>query len=78
VLAGLPSDVEIAAAAEVTNPKRIYFLKQEVRSLSLTQLQQTLPLLLELESDLKRGRDERATLQTKVIELCRVFGAGGV
>jgi DNA polymerase III subunit delta len=78
VLAGLPSDAEIAAAAEVTNPKRIYFLKQEVRSLSLTQLQQTLPLLLELESDLKRGRDERATLQTKVIELCRVFGAGGV
>jgi DNA polymerase-3 subunit delta len=71
--AGVQNDTEIAAAAEVANPKRIYFLKQEVRSLSLAQLQQTLPLLLELESDLKQGRDERATLHTKVIELCRLF-----
>ncbi|HSM80464.1 MAG TPA: DNA polymerase III subunit delta [Nodosilinea sp.] len=71
--AGVHSDAEIAAAAEVANPKRIYFLKQEVRSLQLAQLQQSWPLLLELESDLKQGRDERATLHTKVIELCRMF-----
>jgi DNA polymerase-3 subunit delta len=77
VLAGVASDAEVAAAAEIANPKRIYFLKQEVRSLSLSQLQRSLPLLLELESDLKQGRDERATLHTKVIELCRVFKPGG-
>lgn len=76
-LVGVASDAEVAAAAEIANPKRIYFLKQEVRSLSLPQLQRSLPLLLELESDLKQGRDERATLQTKVIELCRVFQPGG-
>ncbi|MBW4481400.1 MAG: DNA polymerase III subunit delta [Tildeniella torsiva UHER 1998/13D] len=76
-LAGVASDAEVAAAAEIANPKRIYFLKQEVRSLSLIQLQRSLPLLLELESDLKQGRDERATLHTKVIELCRVFKPGG-
>ncbi len=76
VQAGVHNDGEVAAAAEVANPKRIYFLKQEVKSLSLAQLQQTLPLLLELESDLKRGQDERATLHTKVIELCRVFSPG--
>lgn len=76
-LAGVASDAEVAAAAEIANPKRIYFLKQEVRSLSLTQLQRSLPLLLELESDLKQGRDERATLHTKVIELCRLFKPGG-
>ncbi len=76
-LAGVASDAEVAAAAEIANPKRIYFLKQEVRSLSLTQLQRSLPLLLELESELKQGRDERATLHTKVIELCRVFKPGG-
>jgi DNA polymerase-3 subunit delta len=78
VLAGLRSDAEIAAAAEIANPKRIYFLKQEVRSLTCDQLQQSLPLLLELESELKQGRDERATLHTKVIELCRVFKPGGL
>ncbi|MBD2112204.1 MULTISPECIES: DNA polymerase III subunit delta [Cyanophyceae] len=75
-LVGVASDAEVAAAAEIANPKRIYFLKQEVRSLSLTQLQRSLPLLLELESDLKQGRDERATLHTKVIELCRLFRPG--
>lgn len=74
---GVQSDAEVAAAAEVANPKRIYFLKQEVRSLSLAQLQRILPLLLELESDLKQGRNERATLQTKVIELCQGLKPGG-
>jgi DNA polymerase-3 subunit delta len=71
--AGVTNDAEVAAAAEVANPKRLYFLRQEVRSLRLERLQQTLPLLLELESDLKQGREERATLHTKVIELCRVL-----
>jgi DNA polymerase-3 subunit delta len=67
------SEAEIAAAAEIANPKRIYFLRQEIRGITLAQLQRSLPLLLELESELKLGRDERATLQTKVIELCRIF-----
>ncbi|NET37993.1 MAG: DNA polymerase III subunit delta [Cyanothece sp. SIO1E1] len=62
----------IARAAEVNNPKRVYFLKQEVRRLSLAQLQQTLPLLMELEYSLKQGANEIATLQTKVIELCHL------
>lgn len=63
----------IAQAAEVGNPKRIYFLRQEVKSLSLAKLQQALPLLLELEWSLKKGAEETATLQTKAIELCRLF-----
>ncbi|OAB56831.1 DNA polymerase III subunit delta [Phormidium willei BDU 130791] len=62
----------IAQAAEVGNPKRIYFLRQEVSRISLRQLQQTLPILLELETQLKSGGDAIATLQMKVIELCRV------
>lgn len=70
--AGEQDDRAIAAAAEVSNPKRIYFLRQEVRTLSLTQLQQTLPLLLELEVSLKQGAEEKLTLQTKIIELCQL------
>jgi DNA polymerase III subunit delta len=62
----------IAQAAEIGNPKRIYFLQQEVKSLSLEQLISTLPLLLELEVSLKQGASDIATLQTKVIELCEV------
>ncbi|MGB3613534.1 MAG: DNA polymerase III subunit delta [Elainellaceae cyanobacterium] len=62
----------IAQAAEVRNPKRIYFLKQEVKPLSLAKLQQSLPVLLELEAGLKLGRGEML-MQTKVIELCALF-----
>ena len=62
----------IASAAEIANPKRIYFLSREVQSLSLTQLTATLGILLELEVNLKRGADPLSTLQTKVIELCQI------
>lgn len=62
----------IAKAAEVGNPKRIYFLQQEVQSLSLRQLISCLPLLLELEFTFKKGSGDVSVLQTKVIELCQV------
>lgn len=63
----------IAQAAEIGNPKRIYFLRKEVNSLPFKQLEKSLPLLLELEVSLKRGAEEISTLQTKVIELCHLF-----
>ncbi len=62
----------IAAAAELSNPKRLYFLKQEVSQVSLAGLLQSLPILLELDASLKRGADELITLQTKIVELCEV------
>jgi DNA polymerase III subunit delta len=63
---------EIAKAAEIANPKRIYFLQQEVKFIKVQQLILTLPLLLELEVNLKQGSPELPTLQTKVVELCQV------
>ncbi len=69
---GERDDRTIAQAAEISNPKRIYFLQQEVRNLSIRQLQQTLPLLLELETSLKQGAEDVLTLQTKVMELCHL------
>ncbi len=60
----------IAKAAELKNPKRVYFLRQEVQPLSLAALLATLPVLLDLEASLKRGADDLQTLQIKVIELC--------
>lgn len=63
----------IAHAAELNNPKKLYFLQKELAKLSLNQLQQTLPLLLELEFSLKRGAEDTATLHTKVVELCQIF-----
>jgi DNA polymerase-3 subunit delta len=62
----------IARAAEVSNPKRIYFLQQEVKPLPLHRLQQALRLLLDLEVSLKQGAPELVSLQTKAIELCQL------
>ncbi|MBD2459813.1 DNA polymerase III subunit delta [Oscillatoria sp. FACHB-1407] len=64
---------EIARAAEINNPKQIYFLQKDVKSLSLEALSQTLPILLELESGLKQGANELELFQTKVIELCQTM-----
>ena len=63
----------IAKAAEIGNPKRVYFLQKEVAPLRLEALQETMGHLLTLESDLKRGRDPQATLQTKAIEISQCF-----
>jgi len=69
---GERNEQTIAQAAEIGNPKQLFFLKQDVKALTVGQLLQTLPILLELEASLKRGADELTTLQTKVIELCQV------
>jgi DNA polymerase III subunit delta len=61
----------IAKAADIANPKRVYFLSQDVKALSVAQLQRTLMILLELEAALKQGQEAKGTLQTKVIELCQ-------
>ncbi|WP_338461719.1 DNA polymerase III subunit delta [Synechococcus elongatus IITB7] len=61
----------IATAAGIGNPKRVHFVVQEVRSLSSRQLQQTLPLLLDLELGLKQGVDPLAHLQSQVVALCQ-------
>jgi len=66
-------DDQIAQALDLGNPKRVYYFRQEVKNASLEKLQKSLPLLLELEASLKRGREEISTLQTKVIELSSLF-----
>jgi DNA polymerase III subunit delta len=72
--AGERDERTIAQAAEIGNPKQLYFLKQELAAITTTQLQRSLPILLGLEFGLKRqGNDEVAALQTAVIELCQLF-----
>jgi DNA polymerase-3 subunit delta len=72
VSAGEHDSKAIATAAEVSNPKRIYFLTKEVQFISLIQLTSTLGVLLDLEVHLKRGADPLLILQTKVIEICQI------
>jgi DNA polymerase III subunit delta len=67
---GERDDKAIADAAELGNPKRVFYFKQDVQKLTSQKLIQALATLLRLESGLKRGVDETAALQTAVIELC--------
>ena len=62
----------IAKAAEVNNPKRVYFLKQAVQSIRSQQLRHTLECLLDLEVSLKQGEDPRSVLITKVIAMSQI------
>jgi len=68
--AGERDDKAIATAAEISNPKRIYYFKQEVAHLKSKNLIEALSVLLQLEQGLKSGANETAALQTAVIELC--------
>ena len=69
---GERDDRAIAKAADLGNPKRLYFLKKEIQGLSLEALEAAMPILLDLEFTLKRGGHPLETLQTKIIELCQV------
>jgi len=70
VESGEKNEPAIAARAELGNPKRVYFLRRELRALSGQQLLAVLPLLLDLEDNLKRGAEPCAALQTSIIQLC--------
>ena len=64
----------IAQMAELGNPKRVYFLQKEVRSLSSWQIYRVMELLLNLEYQLKRGQDATRLLQTACIQIASVCG----
>ncbi|MBE9015877.1 DNA polymerase III subunit delta [Chroococcidiopsidales cyanobacterium LEGE 13417] len=68
--ANYQDDSAIAFLAEIKNPKRLYFLRQEVASISAGDLQKALSVLLELELMLKNGWDEKMALQTQIVKIC--------
>lgn len=69
------SEQQIAQAAEIGNPKRVFILKREVMHISIQQFVTALPILLELEVSLKQGAEQMTALQTKAIALCQIFSS---
>jgi DNA polymerase III subunit delta len=74
--AGEKDDRVIATAAGLGNPKRLFFIKQELQATTADRLAASLPKLLDLEFNLKRGSEANATLQMHAIELCQIFKIG--
>jgi DNA polymerase III subunit delta len=70
---GEKDDKVIATAAGLGNPKRLFFIKQELHGTTADRLAASLPKLLDLEFSLKRGGETLSTLQTCTIELCQIF-----
>ncbi|WP_069791461.1 DNA polymerase III subunit delta [Cyanobacterium sp. IPPAS B-1200] len=66
---GEKDEKKIATQADVSNPKRIYFLRKEVSNISAHKLQSSLPILLDLELGLKRGENPLNALQKAIIQL---------
>jgi DNA polymerase-3 subunit delta len=59
---GMRKDWEIAQLCGIGNPKRLYFLRPEVRGISLLSLSQALAALLDLEVALKTHAGKEALL----------------
>ncbi|MEN9215921.1 MAG: DNA polymerase III subunit delta [Gloeomargarita sp. HHBFW_bins_162] len=64
---------KVAAMTNLGNPKRIYFLEKEVRSLSVAALTQTLEILFEMEVGIKRGTPATVILPSQIILLCDLY-----
>ncbi|MGK7910648.1 MAG: DNA polymerase III subunit delta [Synechococcus sp.] len=64
----------IAQMAELGNPKRVYFLQKDVRSMSSRQLYRVMERLLDLDYQLKRGQDATRSLQTACIQIATLCG----
>ncbi|WP_310488007.1 DNA polymerase III subunit delta [Chamaesiphon sp. VAR_69_metabat_338] len=73
---GEKDDRVIATAAGLGNPKRLFFIKQELQATTADRLAASLPKLLDLEFNLKRGSEPNSTLQMHAIELCQIFKIG--
>ncbi|HAZ48780.1 MAG TPA: DNA polymerase III subunit delta [Cyanobacteria bacterium UBA11369] len=56
LVGGVKQDAEIARICQIANPKRVYFLKQEVASTTLKSLSSAVSMLLDLEASLKQGQ----------------------
>lgn len=66
------SDTEIAQLCGLGNPKRLYYLRQEVAKLSVSTLVQAVTQLLALEVSLKQG-EGTALVLPKLIAIAHLF-----
>jgi DNA polymerase-3 subunit delta len=63
------SDLEIAQATGIGNPKRLYYLKQELQGWQAPQLAAVIECLLQAEWSIKQGVDTLSTLKTLLFQL---------
>ncbi|KYC34506.1 DNA polymerase III subunit delta [Scytonema hofmannii PCC 7110] len=61
------NDAKTAELADLKNPKRLYYLKDEVKYVALEKLKRSVLILAQLETELKSGTDN---LTSRIVEIC--------
>lgn len=70
---GIKNNTEIARICNVVNPKRLYYLRQEVATLPLKPLIQAVTRLMDLEISIKQGRANANAILASLLGITRLF-----
>ncbi len=72
IASGIRQDWEIAKVCQINNPKRVYFLKNDVAAMSIKSIARAISRLLDLELALKQGYSYLLML-TRLLEIALLF-----
>lgn len=72
IVSGVKKDSELAQLCSISNPNRIYYLRQEVANTSINALAKAVTMMLDLEMSIKRGADAKDLLPV-ILGVSRLF-----
>ncbi|MDZ8263737.1 DNA polymerase III subunit delta [Nostoc sp. ChiQUE01b] len=72
IVSGIKKDSELAQICSISNPNRIYYLRQEVANISINALAKAVSMMLDLEMSIKRGTESKDLLLI-ILSVSRLF-----
>lgn len=72
IVSGIKKDSELAQMCSISNPNRIYYLRQEVANTSINALAKAVTMMLDLEMSIKRGAESKNLLPI-ILNIGRLF-----
>ena len=72
IVSGIKKDSELAQLCSISNPNRIYYLRQEVANTSINALAKAVTMMLDLEMSIKRGAESKDLLLI-ILSVSRLF-----
>lgn len=72
IVSGVKKDSELAQLCSISNPNRIYYLRQEVANTSINALAKAVTMMLDLEMSIKTGAEAKDLLPV-ILGVSRLF-----
>ncbi|MEH1965319.1 DNA polymerase III subunit delta [Nostoc sp.] len=72
IVSGVKKDSELAQLCSISNPNRIYYLRQEVANTSINALAKAVTMMLDLDMSIKTGAEAKYLLPT-ILSVTRLF-----